>query len=148
MRLSSSFDLFFTLRANVLSPSSRNARLTANRSLRMRKVMGYIADKLELRDGTKTYSRSASISGGDMNNSPHPTPTPSSDAVHLQQHHHPRQPDSEHRFVPEEELEILCGDVLLTSKMTLATARTFYWRGGGDLVLSYRIRLPFAVMEK
>lgn len=92
----------------------------------MRKVMGYIADKLDLRESTA--SRAPSISGDHAHMDAAPT---SSSAASL----HRRQ-----AFVPEEELEILCGDVVMTGRMTLATARAFYWKQGGDLVLSYRLK--------
>ncbi|KAL8278770.1 hypothetical protein RQP46_008839 [Phenoliferia psychrophenolica] len=113
-----------TVRAGLPELPNANARLTANRTLRIRKVMGYIADKLDLRESA-TASRAASISGDAVLHMSAP-PTESS---------HDRE-----GFIPERDLEILCGDVLMTGRMTLATARAFYWKQGGDLVLSYRLK--------
>ena len=43
-------------------------------------------------------------------------------------------------YDPEKELEILVGDVLLPLHVTLATARAYYWKNGGDLVVTYRTK--------
>lgn len=99
-----------------------NARLTASRNLRLKKVTSYIADKLELR----TSSRAPSISGD-----------------HLPGAQPPLVPEEEKTvstvdFIPEQELEILVGDVFLPLHVTLATARAYYWKGSGDLVVTYR----------
>ncbi|KAM0745659.1 WD40 repeat-like protein [Meredithblackwellia eburnea MCA 4105] len=115
-----------TVRAGLPELPNANARLTANRSLRMRKVMGYIADKLDL---CEPNSRSASISG----NSNDGKSAPAAEALASLAGRRPP-------FSPEDDLEILCGDTLLTPKFTLAVVRTFYWKQGGDLVLSYRLK--------
>ncbi|KAK4699804.1 WD repeat-containing protein 48, partial [Phenoliferia sp. Uapishka_3] len=113
-------------RAGLPELPNANARLTANRTLRMRKVMGYIADKLDLRE--MGASRAPSISGAAHLDAA-PEVSSSASSIHRRQ-----------GFIPEDELEILCGDVLMTGKMTLATARAFYWKQGGDLILSYRLK--------
>lgn len=101
-----------------------NARLTASRNLRLKKVTGYIADKLDLR----TLSRAPSISGDYL---PGVQPPLVSEEEKVA---------ASVDFNPEQELEILVGDVLLPLHVTLATAQAYYWKpgGGGDLVVSYR----------
>lgn len=85
----------------------------------------YIADKLDLRH--HTISRAPSISS-------HHT----DDHVALAPLSSPRPPSIMGDFDPSQ-LEILCGDVLLSSSMSLATVRAYFWKGGGDLTLSYRL---------
>ncbi|KAF9122597.1 hypothetical protein BGW39_009634 [Mortierella sp. 14UC] len=41
---------------------------------------------------------------------------------------------------PENWLEILCHEQVLTPTMTLATVRTHYWKTGSDVVLTYRYK--------
>ncbi|KAF9915766.1 hypothetical protein BX616_005440 [Lobosporangium transversale] len=41
---------------------------------------------------------------------------------------------------PENWLEILCNDQVLSPTMTLATVRTHYWKTGSDVVLTYRYK--------
>ncbi|KAK3810843.1 MAG: hypothetical protein J3Q66DRAFT_350343 [Benniella sp.] len=41
---------------------------------------------------------------------------------------------------PENWLEILCNDQLLSPTMTLATIRAHYWKSGSDVVLTYRYK--------
>lgn len=46
---------------------------------------------------------------------------------------------------PENWLEILCHEQVLSPTMTLATVRTHYWKTGSDVVLSYRYKQRGAV---
>ncbi|GAA5976777.1 hypothetical protein JCM11641_000868 [Rhodosporidiobolus odoratus] len=98
-----------------------NARLTANRSLRVRKVCSYVADKLDLR----RPSRAPSIMDG-ASAPPSPRNSP---AVG-----HSLYGD----FDPEKEIEILVNGQSLPVNVTLATIRHCMWKGGGDVVLTYR----------
>lgn len=98
----------------------RNSRLTANRNLRISKVINYIADKLNLRHST---SRAPSIAGSQDDNGPHPPPDAGFNAM----------PNFE-----LDRLELLCGGISLVPSMTLATVRALYWKLGGDVVLTYR----------
>lgn len=93
-----------------------------------------MADKLELRQ--PTHSRAPSISGS-VPESPSPTPagaipegTPSNQSDNY----------DKSTFEPEEEIEILVGGQVLPFGMTIATARSYYWKQGGDLILSYRLK--------
>ena len=43
-------------------------------------------------------------------------------------------------FDPETAIEILCGDEVLPPHMSLASIRSFCWKGGSDIVLNYRLR--------
>lgn len=101
---------------------SGNSRLTANRSLRISKVVGYIADKLDLRH--PSTSRAPSISSFVGSNAP----------IAMTSSRGPVMDD----FDPSK-LEILCGDVVLPTRMSIATARAYYWKNGGDIILSYRL---------
>ncbi|BGP12717.1 hypothetical protein JCM10213_008855 [Rhodosporidiobolus nylandii] len=98
-----------------------NARLTANRSLRIRKVTSYVADKLDLRRSSRAPSI---IDGASAPSSPHV-----GGAVG-----HSLYGD----FDPEKEIEILVNGQLLPINVTLATVRHCMWKGGGDVVLQYR----------
>lgn len=81
----------------------------------------YIADKLQLRSSSRAPSISGSADG-----TPDSAPAASN--------------NSTTEYDPEKELEILVGDVLLPLHVTLATARAYYWKNGGDLVVSYRTK--------
>ncbi|KAM0793263.1 hypothetical protein ACM66B_000725 [Microbotryomycetes sp. NB124-2] len=123
-----------------------NARLTANRSLRLKKVTSYVADKLDL-VGHRRRSRTSSIGGvsdgGTSSSSSHHSTSEgsvksSTDAAVASGA--AAVTGFERPFVAEEEIEILVGDIALPVTMTLAAARTFYWKQGGDLVVHYRLR--------
>ncbi|GAA5958591.1 hypothetical protein JCM21900_003989 [Sporobolomyces salmonicolor] len=98
-----------------------NARLTANRSLRVRKVCSYVADKLDLR----RPSRAPSIMDGST------TASNAYSAPAVGNHLFGE-------FNPEVEIEILVNDQLLPINVTLATIRHCMWKNGGDVVLTYR----------
>ncbi|KAF9192874.1 hypothetical protein BGZ51_004637 [Haplosporangium sp. Z 767] len=57
-----------------------------------------------------------------------------------------KEQDEEEEFLrqeslrPENWLEILCNDQVLTPTMTLATIRAHYWKTGSDVVLTYRYK--------
>lgn len=40
---------------------------------------------------------------------------------------------------PDLALELWCNDNLIPAKMTLATIRTRFWKGGGDVVIHYKV---------
>ncbi len=40
-----------------------------------------------------------------------------------------------------DDLEILCGGVVLTAQMTLAILKVHYWKSSSDIVLNYRKRV-------
>ncbi|GAA6061678.1 hypothetical protein JCM10212_005970 [Sporobolomyces blumeae] len=97
-----------------------NARLTANRSLRIRKVCAYVADKLDLRRPSRAPSIMDGISAAEVQ-------TSLAVGNHLYGD-----------FNPEKEIEILVNDQVLPINVTLATIRHCLWKNGGDVVLSYR----------
>lgn len=41
---------------------------------------------------------------------------------------------------PDLALELWCNDNLIPAKMTLATIRTRFWKGGGDVIIHYKVR--------
>lgn len=41
---------------------------------------------------------------------------------------------------PEEIIELVCNGMVLPVKMTLGAVRAFVFRGGGDIVIGYRLR--------
>ncbi|SCV71380.1 BQ2448_2968 [Microbotryum intermedium] len=113
-----------------------NARLTANRTLRLRKVVGFVADKLNLGSVGGRTSISSSNDSSDPTTTTTTTPTPASSSDNA-----PEPPsEASAPFDPEKELEILVGGVVLPGWSTIASARTFYWKNGGDLVLHYRFK--------
>ncbi|GAA5835256.1 hypothetical protein JCM11251_006661 [Rhodosporidiobolus azoricus] len=98
-----------------------NARLTANRSLRVKKVCSYVADKLDLR----RPSRAPSIMDGhSAAEAAHSSPAVGSTLYT--------------DFDPEKQIEILVNGELLPVNVTLATIRHCMWKGGGDVILQYR----------
>lgn len=105
----------------------RNARLTANRSLRIAKVAYYIADKLDLHQS----SRAPSISGASQDGAA-PIVVPAG-ASAIAGQVAPNDFDLD-------QIEVLCGDTVLPMSMQLATVRAYYWKSGGDVVLSYRMK--------
>ncbi|CAJ0839971.1 8448_t:CDS:10 [Entrophospora sp. SA101] len=103
-----------------------NSRLSANRMLRVRKILAYIVDKLVLAqpdnsiitDQLSPTRRSFSKSDDDDN-----------------------KESDEHKKIslkPETWLELLCQDQVLPPTMTLATIKTHVWKLPGDLTMTYR----------
>ncbi|KAL2256888.1 hypothetical protein VTK26DRAFT_969 [Humicola hyalothermophila] len=87
-----------------------NNRLNANRMLRVKKILAYVAERIdppppegEKKDGEGEGEKEAGET-----------------------------------LKPEEYLELYCNDQLLPNKMTLATLRTHVWRGGNDIILYYK----------
>ncbi|KAF9357749.1 hypothetical protein BGX26_003145 [Mortierella sp. AD094] len=62
----------------------------------------------------------------------------------------PKEEEEEEEYMrqetlrPENWLEILCNDQVLSPTTTLATIRTHYWKAGSDVVLTYRYKLRTA----
>ncbi|GAA5914203.1 hypothetical protein JCM8208_001517 [Rhodotorula glutinis] len=103
---------------------NQNARLTANRSLRVRKVCAYVADKLDLRRPSRAPSI---VDGGDLSAPPTAHASPAVGSTLFGD-----------VFVPERDIEILCNGEVLPVHMTLATVRHCMWKSGGDVVFQYR----------
>jgi len=106
--------------------NTAQAKLTATRFLRVRKLTNHVQDKLEkIAAGRSTASN---------------TPRSSMDARSTSSA--PRNRDTENRPRAEEMFEILCNDVVLPLDMTLAAVRQFIWRQSAELVMHYRRRTP------
>ncbi|BGP04746.1 hypothetical protein JCM10049v2_000548 [Rhodotorula toruloides] len=105
---------------------NNNARLTANRSLRVRKVCSYVADKLDLR----RPSRAPSIMDGGAASAEPSAPQSPAPAVGFTLYGDV--------FNPEKEIEILVNGEVLPTNVTLATVRHCMWKSGGDVVFTYR----------
>jgi len=91
------------------------SKLTANRYLRIRKIMYHVQDKLDrLQSGSKPVEtvRSSVDSQGPV--------------------------QAESQSTADDLYEILCNDTLLPYEMTLAAVRQFVWRQGTELVMYYR----------
>ncbi|KAK4140921.1 uncharacterized protein C8A04DRAFT_31584 [Dichotomopilus funicola] len=87
-----------------------NNRLNANRMLRVRKILAYVAERID----PDVAAAKAAAEGENQ------------------------QQPVEGLMKPEEYLELYCNEQLLPLKMTLATLRTHVWRGGNDVVLHYK----------
>ncbi|KAK4058019.1 hypothetical protein OIO90_000758 [Microbotryomycetes sp. JL221] len=116
-----------------------NARLTANRGLRLKKVTSYVADKLEL-TGNRRHSRTSSIGGVSDGGTSSSSSHSSSSTSAADMTNNNGGGFAEATFVPEQSIEILVGDHVLPLNMTLAAARSFYWKQGGDLMVHYRFK--------
>ncbi|PSR97340.1 WD repeat protein-like protein [Coniella lustricola] len=93
----------------VLASADGNNRLNANRMLRVKKILAYVAERID--------PTMAPTAEGEEDNQPEPDP----DALK-----------------PEEYLELYCNEQLLPHSMTLATLRAYIWKGGNDVVLYYK----------
>ncbi|KDQ17381.1 hypothetical protein BOTBODRAFT_30189 [Botryobasidium botryosum FD-172 SS1] len=114
---------------------TNQARLTANRVLRVRKILVYIKEKYE----TVTSSNGkAPLSG-----SPPPPTTEDQSIPPVSISQALESTTSATRDQkPEELFELLCNDVVLPLNMTLAAVRQYMWRQYGELVLHYRLKAP------
>ncbi|KIW94138.1 uncharacterized protein Z519_05454 [Cladophialophora bantiana CBS 173.52] len=110
----------------IASPDG-NARLNANRMLRAKKIMAYIAERIEAPPPQPTQST-------DTTEGQQPTETPHSDIAPTTE----AEQSSESQLKPEEYLELYCQNQLVHPNTTLATLRVHVWRTGGDVVLYYK----------
>jgi len=97
--------------------SARRAqsKLTANRYLRIKKVIAHVREKLD----------QIQVASTEKNQSNPTTPTTT-----VFSHPHPHSFDNHY--------EILCNDVVLPLHMTLAAVRQYVWKSGNEMVLCYR----------
>ncbi|KAG0087351.1 hypothetical protein BGZ92_007409, partial [Podila epicladia] len=145
-----------------------NPRLTAPRMLRVRKVMGHVAEKLNLSPPKRTMGEASKPLASASTNAESPPPSRQSQVLEPVQEEEsgyhatdsettPSEPVSAstsstppppatttQALRPESWLEILCNDQVLPPTMTLATIRTHYWKTSSDVVLTYRYRLSGA----
>jgi len=117
---------------------NNQAKLTASRVLRVRKVLIYVMEKLEsIQQGSSATDQ---VSTGTQ-----PIPTSrraSSEKSQALSGSPNRHTTSELGRYAEEEFEILCNDMILPANMTLAAVRHYIWKQSADLVLHYRRKLP------
>jgi WD repeat-containing protein 48 len=162
-----------------------NARLTAPRMLRIRKVLAHVVEKLalvppkrriEIAPAATTAQQPASESESNTTTGAHENgqsdsngrilepvqeeddgprndkdtsgaaTTAEGDAQASQASAKTKEQEEEEEAMrqdslrPENWLEILCHEQVLSPTMTLATVRTHYWKTGSDVVLSYRYK--------
>ncbi|KAI9136835.1 WD40-repeat-containing domain protein [Paraphysoderma sedebokerense] len=122
-----------------------NYRLSANRLIRLRKLISYVSDKLSI---TPPYSSVTSLSSPNVLPSSLGSPSSGSTTVSASQ----SQPTDStsgmeslpsNPLPPEEYIELLCqgsDDKPLSPLVTLGTVKTFIWKGQGELVLWYRLK--------
>ncbi|KAJ3840110.1 hypothetical protein EV361DRAFT_944237 [Lentinula raphanica] len=95
----------------------QQSKLTANRWLRVRKLVNHVQDKLE------KFAASS------------PTSAATSPRTSIEsQYPHGQRPPAEELY------EILCNDVLLPLDMSLAAVRHYVWRQPTELTLYYRLK--------
>ncbi|KKF92263.1 UBP9-binding protein bun107 [Ceratocystis platani] len=119
-----------------IAPADGNNRLNANRMLRVRKILGYVADKIDPIPQPKikpTRIRQEGMeqapgSGGSQNQQ-------GEDALDEEEE---EENEGEARPNPEEYLELYCNDQLLPVSMSLATLRAHVWKSGSDVMLYYK----------
>lgn len=148
----------------------RSSRLTANRHLRVRKILAYVClellcylpfsayltvctttqvqDKID-RTPSRAGSRSGSISGGTPRSSVDDhrvirsgsASSPSHTPYSSSPPSHMSDVEALKRPRPEDVYELLCNDVVLPLNMTLATIRHYVWRSTAELLLYYRMKV-------
>lgn len=152
------FGVDFLRRRHHTDVVHSNARLTASRILRMRKVAVYVSQKLELdhdnngapqakrRASDSLHSRAPSSSslaalGG---KSPLPaaastngTSTPNSSLAATSTS--PVTTNGAHRRA-EDEIELLCNGQLVPWTMSLGAVKQFVWAKAGDVLIGYRAK--------
>ncbi|KKA26181.1 hypothetical protein TD95_003759 [Thielaviopsis punctulata] len=107
-----------------IAPVDGNNRLNANRMLRVRKVLAYVADKIDPLPEPISGAGSGASTGEEAQNEPVYSPE--------------AQAEIAARPRPEEYLELYCNDQLLPVSMSLATLRAHVWKSGSDVVLYYK----------
>ncbi|KAI8801164.1 hypothetical protein BJ742DRAFT_40981 [Cladochytrium replicatum] len=122
-----------------------NSRLSANRMLRVRKLIAYVVERLELSPPLsvhKALALAGIIPGYEVPKSPSsPQLVPGATGTGIyESFNNVGEPEKGPTIVikPEMWMELVCCDKPVHHKTTLATLRHQVWKGGGDLVLTYR----------
>ncbi|KIY69684.1 WD40 repeat-like protein [Cylindrobasidium torrendii FP15055 ss-10] len=110
--------------------NTSQSKLTANRLLRVRKLVTHVQEKLER---ISTQSRGTSIRGSLDESSGHGHISPSSSPSQFPSALH-GPPGLRH----EQQYEILCNDIVLPPDMSLAAVRQYVWKNTNELVMHYR----------
>ena len=108
-------------------PGATN-RLNANRMLRVKKILAYVAEKLAVPSETSEAATSGATpdAGGDAPNDATPADVPAP------------PPTADDDLRPEEYLELYCNDQRLPNSMSLATVRAHIWKNSSDILLYYK----------
>lgn len=120
----------------------RNNRLSANRVLRIAKVLTYCAERLN-EAATRSPQAGSDVSAA-MRTTSHTSLA--SSAMQSRRASVASSLDGAGHGLNGNDLEILVGDAVLPPTVTLAAALRFWQRKSGDLLLGYRRKgLPAAV---
>ncbi|CAG8550507.1 8358_t:CDS:2 [Rhizophagus irregularis] len=127
-----------------------NARLTANRMLRTRKILAYIVEKLELdQPSTSPINNSNSVTESAATseylekslNDSNEANNNDQEANNTGQIATKAEEERNNAMKPELWLELICQDQVLSPTMTLATIKSHIWKFSGDLTMTYRMRV-------
>lgn len=143
-----------------IASSDGNARLNANRMLRAKKIMAYVAERIEVQStppgASQVHSPSHTSNNHEHTEDGHEHPNDhddehSQDEGHVSEagsheeakHVEPdleqeREPEQGEDLKAEEYLELYCQGQKVDPNTTLATLRVHVWRTGGDVVLFYK----------
>lgn len=113
----------------------RTTRLSASRILRARKICAFIFDKLEL-GPTRGRAGSVISINSPITNTGTRRPSTQPQVGGAPQSN---QPGNAVEIIPEEVIELVCGDTVVDPKITLATLKQYYG-AGGDMLLHYRLK--------
>ena len=112
-------------------------RLSASRILRARKIVAFIYDKLDLGSQRRAGLAAAGARLSALAAKRSGAPAAPSQAT-IVESSEPLKPDDS-STLPEETLELLCGNHVVDPTMTLATLKQYYG-SGGDMLLHYRYK--------
>lgn len=126
-----------------------NGRLSAHRLLRIRKVANYVVQKLELELPLLTDSGSAKTENSDEKEKEKEKETSNGNGTGAENggtssSESEGSEKNEERVPPEQYIDILCNNKVLSPTHSLATVKAFFWKSGDDIVLNYRINQKFA----
>ncbi|MBW0484425.1 hypothetical protein O181_024140 [Austropuccinia psidii MF-1] len=138
---------------------SGNTRLTASKALRMKKVVGYVVQKIELKksneketlkekdDGKNGFKSDLKLPVESDLNSPQPLSASSSNKIVT----NPGQDENSslinkdltsrvERIPQESEIELICNGKTLDLKMTLGSVKKFVWLKNDDIIIEYKLK--------
>ncbi|EPE09296.1 wd repeat-containing protein [Ophiostoma piceae UAMH 11346] len=122
-------------------PGATN-RLNANRMLRVKKILAYVAEKLEVAPeetpkaagdalaDAKTAEAAETADASTTEETPEAAPAPAAAPAPV--------PAADDDLKPEEYLELYCNDQRLPNSMSLATVRAHIWKNSSDILLHYK----------
>ncbi|EDO41779.1 predicted protein [Nematostella vectensis] len=103
------------------SKTLKRDRLSASDMLHVRKVIEHVYDKVIGGDGSSSSGSAPATPSGDKDP------------------HTPQSEEEDRASIAEARIELLCQDQVLDPGMDLRTVKHLIWKGGGDLVLQYRL---------